>query len=177
MKKFLAIIAAIAVIAATFVACSSNATNNEGTESDLAYVQGKGELVIGITYFQPMDYIDDATGELTGFEVEFGKAVCEKLGVTPKFQEISWDAKETELAAKNIDCIWNGLTITPERQENMLFSDPYMDNRQIVFVKVGNDQGIMAEADLAGKSIGTQAGSTAETYIDQTEELKSSFKE
>ncbi|MBR2100059.1 MAG: transporter substrate-binding domain-containing protein [Eubacterium sp.] len=114
MKKFLAVLLAVLVVAFSFAACSnSDKTTDETTkaaaDSDLAYVQEKGNLVIGITYFEPMDYIDE-NGELTGFEVEFGKAVCEKLGVEPKFQEISWDAKETELAAKNIDCIWNGMT-------------------------------------------------------------------
>ncbi len=102
--------------------------------SDYKYVMDKGELVIGITYFAPMNYLDD-NGNLVGFETEFAKAVCEKLGVTPKFQEISWSAKETELAAKNIDCIWNGMTITAEREENMAISIPYMQNKQVKVVK------------------------------------------
>lgn len=102
--------------------------------SDYQYVMDKGELVIGITYFAPMNYLDD-DGNLVGFETEFAKAVCEKLGVTAKFQEISWAAKETELAAKNIDCIWNGMTITSEREENMAISIPYMQNKQVKVVK------------------------------------------
>ena len=103
-------------------------------DSDYKYVMDKGELIIGITYFAPMNYQND-DGELVGFETEFAKAVCEKLGVTAKFQEISWAAKETELAAKNIDCIWNGMTITPEREENMSVSIPYMQNKQVKIVK------------------------------------------
>ena len=102
--------------------------------SDYKYVMDKGELIIGITYFAPMNY-ENEDGELVGFETEFAKAVCEKLGVTAKFQEISWAAKETELAAKNIDCIWNGMTITPEREENMAISIPYMQNKQVKVVK------------------------------------------
>lgn len=102
--------------------------------SDWAYIQEKGELIIGITYFAPMNYKNDA-GELVGFETEFAKAVCEVLGVTAKFQEISWSAKETELAAKNIDCIWNGMTITEERQANMSITIPYMTNKQVMVVK------------------------------------------
>ena len=73
--------------------------------------------------------------ELVGFETEFAKAVCEILGVNAKFQEISWAAKETELASKNIDCIWNGMTITDERLENMSISIPYMENKQVKVVK------------------------------------------
>lgn len=103
-------------------------------DSDYKYVMDKGELIIGITYFAPMNY-ENEDGELVGFETEFAKAVCEKLGVTAKFQEISWSAKETELAAKNIDCIWNGMTITPEREENMSVSIPYMQNKQVKVVK------------------------------------------
>ena len=90
--------------------------------------------MIGITLFQPMNYFDDA-GELTGFETEFAKAVCEKLGVKAVFQEISWNAKETELQAKNIDCIWNGLTITEERTAAMSITIPYMRNKQVLVVK------------------------------------------
>ncbi len=103
-------------------------------DSDYKYVMDKGELIIGITYFAPMNY-ENEDGELVGFETEFAKAVCAKLGVTAKFQEISWSAKETELAAKNIDCIWNGMTITEEREENMSISIPYMQNKQVKVVK------------------------------------------
>ncbi len=104
------------------------------TDSDYAYITGKGKMVIGITYFAPMNY-ENENGELVGFETEFAKAVCAKLGVEPVFQEISWSAKETELASKNIDCIWNGMTITEERQENMSVSIPYMQNKQVKVVK------------------------------------------
>ena len=104
------------------------------TDSDWAYIKAKGELIVGITYFAPMNYKNDA-GELVGFETEFAKAVGEVLGVNIKFQEISWSAKETELAAKNIDCIWNGMTITDERAENMSITIPYMANKQVMVVK------------------------------------------
>lgn len=112
----------------------SDAFKQSETDSDYKYVMDKGELVIGITYFAPMNYQNDK-GELVGFETEFAKAVCAKLGVNAKFQEISWSAKETELAAKNIDCIWNGMTITPEREENMSITIPYMQNKQVKVVK------------------------------------------
>lgn len=112
----------------------SDAFVQSETDSDYKYVMDKGELVIGITYFAPMNY-ENAEGELIGFETEFAKTVCEELGVTAKFQEISWSAKETELEAKNIDCIWNGMTITPEREENMSVSIPYMQNKQVKVVK------------------------------------------
>ncbi len=103
-------------------------------EGDLAAIKEKGELVIGITLFAPMNYYDE-NEELIGFETEFAKAVCEKLGVAPKFTEINWDTKEIELNAKSIDCIWNGMTITPERAENMSISVPYMANKQVMVSK------------------------------------------
>jgi len=112
----------------------SDAFKQAETDSDYDYVMKKGKLVIGITYFAPMNY-ENENGELVGFETEFAKAVCAKLGVEPVFQEISWSAKETELASKNIDCIWNGMTITEERQENMSVSIPYMENKQVKVVK------------------------------------------
>ena len=113
---------------------SFDAFKQSETDSDWEYIKNKGELVIGITYFAPMNY-ENEDGELVGFETEFAKAVCEILGVKAKFQEISWAAKETELSAKNIDCIWNGMTITEERLENMSISIPYMQNKQVKVVK------------------------------------------
>lgn len=103
-------------------------------DSDWEYIKNKGEMIIGITLFAPMNYMDD-NNKLVGFETEFAEAVCAELGVRAKFQEIDWNAKETELAAKNIDCIWNGMTITPERAENMSVTIPYMKNKQVMVVK------------------------------------------
>ena len=102
--------------------------------SDWEYIKNKGKLIVGITLFAPMNYKDDK-GELVGFETEFAEAVGAKLGIEVVFQEIDWNSKETELASKNIDCIWNGMTITPEREENMQISIPYMENKQAVVVK------------------------------------------
>ena len=154
MKKILALILTL-VMAVSLVACGGNTE----TDSDAAYIEGKGTLTIGMTLFAPMDYMDDA-GELTGFEVDFGKAVCEKLGLTPEFVEINWDAKETELAAKNIDCIWNGMTITEERAANMSISNPYMTNKQVVVAKAENAEKYAASLD--GAVVVAEAGSAGE---------------
>ena len=110
------------------------AFEEEVKEGDLAYIKEKGELIVGITLFSPMNYYDGE--ELIGFETEFAKAVCAKLGVEAKFVEINWNSKEIELNAKNIDCIWNGMTITDERVENMSISVPYMQNKQVMVSKV-----------------------------------------
>ncbi len=163
MKKLFAILLSAMLIVAVFAGCSGKSATAD-TESDLAYIKDKGTLVIGITYFEPMDYIDD-NGELTGFEVEFGKAVCEKLGVEAKFQEISWDAKETELSAKNIDCIWNGLTITDERKEAMSITNPYMNNKQVIICKAENEKAFSQPGGLKGKTVVAEKESYGEEII------------
>ncbi len=110
------------------------AFDDKVTEGDLAYIKDKGELIIGITLFAPMNY-EDENQELVGFETEFAEAVCAKLGVEANFVEINWNSKEIELNSKNIDCIWNGMTITEERLENMSISVPYMQNKQVMVAK------------------------------------------
>ena len=135
------------------------------------------KIVIGLDdEYAPMGFKNEQN-EIIGFDVDLAKEAAKRLGSEVEFKAIDWNSKEAELKSGRIDIIWNGLDITPERQENMLFSEPYMDNRQIVFVKKDNDQGIKAEADLSGKSVGTQAGSTAKAYIDKAEGLKEGFKE
>ena len=164
MKKVLSIILAAVMalsVVTIFAACSKD--SNTTTDSDLAYVQDKGTMVIGMTLFAPMDYYaDEDEKELVGFEVEFGKAVCEKLGVEAQFQVISWEAKESELKAKNIDCIWNGLTITPERQETMSISNPYMANKQVLITKAENVDLYKTAGSLEGKSVVAEKESAGE---------------
>lgn len=124
----------------------------------------KEEFVIGITYFEPMNYFDE-NGKLTGFETEFAEAVCKKLGLTPKFVEIEWATKEIELNAGNIDCIWNGMTITAERQETMGISAPYMENKQVLVTKAENVAKYSTADGLAGAKICAESGSAGEEVI------------
>jgi polar amino acid transport system substrate-binding protein len=124
----------------------------------------KEEFVIGITYFEPMNYFDE-DGKLTGFETEFAEAVCKKLGLTPKFVEIEWNTKEIELNAGNIDCIWNGMTINAERQETMGISSPYMENKQVLVTKAENVGKYSTPDGLAGAKVCAEAGSAGEEVI------------
>lgn len=121
----------------------------------------KEEFVIGITYFEPMNYFGD-DGKLTGYETEFATAVCEKLGLTPKFVEIDWNTKEIELNAGNIDCIWNGMTIDDDRKATMGISNPYMENKQVLVVKAENVDKYSTASGLAGAKICAEAGSAGE---------------
>lgn len=142
---------------------STDSTASEG--GDWQYIADKGNFVAGITLFEPMNYYDE-NGELTGFEIEFTKAVCEKLGVEAKFQEIEWDKKEIELNAKTIDAIWNGLTVTEERKENMGFSKSYVRNKQVVVIKADNKDKYTDEASMAGASCAAESGSAGQTAIE-----------
>ena len=100
--------------------------SNDNAVSDLAYIQDKGTLVIGITEYAPMNYKEN--DEWTGFDTEFALAVAEKLGVTAEFVEIEWDSKILELDSKAIDCVWNGMTLTDEVLNAMTCSQPYINN-------------------------------------------------
>lgn len=169
MKKFLT--AALLLVTMVFTSCGGGEPAK--TDGDTS----KDKIVIGLDdEYKPMGFKDEKN-EIVGFDVDLAKEAAKRLETKVEFKAIDWNSKEAELKSGRIDIIWNGLDITPERKANMLFSDPYMDNRQIVFVRKGDDQGITSEADLAGKKIGTQAGSTAETYIDSNAELKGSFAE
>ena len=161
MKKLLALLLAL-VMVLTMVACGAATETTETVESDLAYVTEKGKLTVGITIYDPMNYYDEA-GELTGFDTEFAKAVCEKMGLEAEFVEINWDTKEVELEAKSIDCIWNGMTITEDRAANMSISAPYVKNAQVIVALA--DAGITGTADLIGKTVVAEIGSAGEAQV------------
>lgn len=159
-----------AASASTAASASSAASGSTAAaESDLDDIKGKGKMVIGYTVYEPMNYTD-ADGNFTGFDTELATAVCEKLGVEPEFVEINWDTKETELAAKSIDCIWNGLTLTDDREANMACTKPYVKNAQVVVMKADADY--TSTADLAGKTVVAESGSAGETTIEEDEGLQ-----
>ncbi len=153
MKRFLSMfvagamalsLAACGGAASTSTAASASgsaagsAASASADDSDLAYIQGKGKMVIGYTVYAPMNYTDDE-GNFTGFDTELATAVCEKLGVEPEFVEINWDTKVVELDAKSIDCIWNGMTLTEDIMANTATTKAYAKNAQVVVVKDGTD--------------------------------------
>ncbi|MDY5626028.1 MAG: transporter substrate-binding domain-containing protein [Clostridia bacterium] len=139
-------------------------------DSDLDYIKKNGKMVIGYTVYDPMNYTDD-NGEFVGFDTEFAKAVCEKLGVTPEFVEINWDTKEIELNAKSIDCIWNGFTINEEREENLDFSIPYILNKQVVVIRKADKDKYTDAASLASAKLAAETASAGEDAIKDDENL------
>lgn len=155
--------------AASSGAASGAASSSASAESDLDYIKGNGKMVIGYTVFEPMNYTDE-NGEFTGFDTELATAVCEKLGVEPEFQLINWDTKESELAGKTIDCIWNGMTLDADREANMACTTPYVKNAQVVIMKTGSDYA--DTSSLIGKTVVAEIGSAGELQIkgdDETE--------
>ena len=122
MKKLLLVLAILTALCSCAYA-----------ETDSDYVKAKGVLVVGITDFKPMDYKNEK-GEWIGFDADLAKAFAQSLGVKVEFQEIEWNNKILELDGKNIDCVWNGMTHTPEVKSSMSTSNPYCNNAQIVVV-------------------------------------------
>ncbi len=131
-KRILAIVMALAMVMA-FTACGGGAAEDTAADSDLATVQANGTLVVGITDFEPMDY-KDADGNWIGFDAELAAAFADSIGVEVAYQEIDWDNKTMELDNGNIDCVWNGMTLTDEVLSAMECSKAYLNNAQIVIV-------------------------------------------
>ena len=178
LSMFVAGAMALSLAACGGAASTSTAASSSGSaagsaasasaDSDLAYIQGKGKMVIGYTVYAPMNYTDDE-GSFTGFDTELATAVCEKLGVEPEFVEINWDTKVVELDAKSIDCIWNGMTLTEDIMANTATTKAYAKNAQVVVVK--ESTAYTSTADLAGKTVVAEAGSAGEAAIQGDENL------
>ena len=172
MKRLLStFMVAVLVTAAAAAAGSAES----GADTSLQDVQEKGTFVLGLDdSFPPMGFRSES-GEITGFDIDTAREVASRLGVELVPQPIDWNSKEQELATGNIDCIWNGFTVTPERERVMIFSEPYLRNAQVVVVRA--DSPYQTLADLAGSTIGVQAGSSAQEAIDDTEGFKDSLDE
>lgn len=176
MKRFLGA-ALICVMAFSAVGCggsadtTTDATADEGEAEEAEEAEGEAEeitkLIIGLDdTFSPMGFRDEA-GELVGFDIDLANAVGELKGWEIEFQPIDWDTKEVELETGKIDVIWNGFSYTDERNETMTLSAPYLDNAQIILVPADSD--ITTKADLAGKIIGLQDGSSAAVAVEADE--------
>ena len=167
MRKILAICMMLVLAIGALAGCGTNGAKKDADKP----------IVVGLDdNFPPMGFKDEKN-EIVGFDIDLAKEASKRLGCKVEFKAIDWNSKEAELQSGRVDVLWNGLDITEKRKENMLFSDPYMDNRQIVFVAKGKDIKIASEADLAGKVIGTQSGGTSEEYFENKAGLKASMKE
>lgn len=188
MKKKFVSAALAAVMALSMTACGSSNSAAETTAADTEAAESQAEettaeeakttdggtLIVGFDQdFPPMGFVGD-DGEYTGFDLELAQEVAKRLGLEYKAQPIAWDSKDMELESGNIDCIWNGFTMTG-REDDYTWTEPYMANQQ-VFV-VANDSDINSQADLAGKIVEVQADSSAEAALKEAPELTATFKE
>ena len=140
---------------------SSTSSSSANTESDLAYVQDKGTLVVGITEFEPMDY-QNTDGEWIGFDADMAKAFAKSLGVEVQFQVIDWDNKIMELDGKTIDVVWNGMTLTDEVTSAMSCSNPYCNNYQVVVVPADVAADYPDAASMSELNCAVESGSAGE---------------
>ena len=173
MKKMIALLLA-AMMVLSMAACASKtaetttaaepAAAETAADSDLAYIQDKGTLVIGITDFEPMDY-KDADGNWIGFDADMAKAFAASLGVTAEFVEIDWDNKILELDSKTIDCVWNGMTLTPEVTSAMECSNAYCNNAQVVIVPADKASEYQTVESVKDLTFAAEAGSAGETEL------------
>ena len=170
MKKTVLVLMLVLCAAVVF----ASGAKESGVDNSLEYIKGKGNLVLGLDdSFPPMGYRDE-NNEIVGFDIDVAKEVCKRLGVKLVLQPIDWNAKEQELATKQIDCIWNGFTVTEERKKSLTFSDAYVNNAQVLIVL--NDSAYKTLDDLKGKTVGLQAGSSASDALDDSPAFKASLK-
>lgn len=169
MKKFLLVLSCLLAMG-LLAACSDsdkkqdvNNANNQQNETELtgwAYIENKGELIVGLDdAFAPMGFRDE-DGNLVGFDIDLANAAGEYLGLNVTFKPIDWDAKDMELSSKRIDCIWNGMSVLPERIEAYSLTKKYLNNK-IVIMTLDPELNITSTADLANVTLGTQVSSAA----------------
>lgn len=162
MKKFLSLILAAFLCVLALGGCSKTGDENGSTDnSDLQYVKDKGTLVVGITEFEPMDY-QNADKEWIGFDADMAKLFAQKLGVKAEFIVINWDYKVSELESKNIDCVWNGMTLVDEVKSAMSTSTPYCLNAQVLVVPKDKADQFKDLETLEGLNVAVESGSAGE---------------
>ncbi len=172
MKRILSLVL-IGLIAASAVFAAGQVET--AGDNSLKAIQDKGQFVLGLDdAFPPMGFRDE-NNEIVGYDIDLAKEAAKRLGIKLVLQPIDWNAKEQELNTGKIDCIWNGFTMTAEREQAMAFTKPYLNNAQVVVVR--KDSGYKALADLKGKSVGLQAGSSAVGALEAAVAFRASLKE
>jgi polar amino acid transport system substrate-binding protein len=171
MKKRFSLLVAALFACSLPTACSKK----EEAASAPAAPPAPAAIVIGLDdHFPPMGFRDDKN-QIVGFDIDLAREAGKRLGLAVTFKPIDWSAKEAELSGKRIDVLWNGLTITEERKANILFTKPYLENRQIIVVP--GQSPINAKAGLKGKIVGVQDGSSAVDAVNKDAETAKAIKE
>ncbi|MDR1933939.1 MAG: amino acid ABC transporter substrate-binding protein [Spirochaetales bacterium] len=173
MKKMVVFLCCL--LAAAGVVYAAGGKEAAGGDDSLNKIIEKKKFVLGLDdSFPPMGFRDE-NNEIVGYDVDLAKEVARRVGVELVLQPIDWNAKEQELNTGEIDCIWNGFTITPERAKALTFSKPYLKNAQVVVVRANS--GYKTLDSLSGKIAGIQAGSSAAEALDSAVEFKASLKD
>lgn len=168
MKKFLSLLLCATMMMGVAACSGSGDGDAEGSDS------AKKTFVVGFdAEFPPMGFMDD-NGEYTGFDLDLAREAAERMGMEFVAQPIAWDSKDSELASGNIDCIWNGFTISG-REDSYTWSDAYMENNQVVVVR--EDSSISTLADLAGLTVAVQKDSSGLAALEDNAELTATFGE
>ena len=158
MKRLFALILTVIMVCTLFASCSANG-------SDLERVKKADKLVVGVTVYPPMDYIDDETNEWAGFDAELAKMFADSLGVNCQIVIITWSQKVAELNSKQIDLVWNGMTASDELGEQIDFSVSYAKNAQVAVVKKGST---LTKDGVKDAQIAVEGGSAGATVAEET---------
>lgn len=172
MKKLV-----LGLLTASAMLLSACDKGSESSQSALAPAPAPApaKIVIGLDdNFPPMGFRDDR-GELVGFDIDMAREAAKRMGLQAEFKPIDWSTKEAELAGKRVDLLWNGMTITEARKQVMNFSNPYMENHQIIIVKAGSE--ITDKAGLTGRVVGVQDGSSAVDAVEADTETADAIGE
>ena len=165
MKRIISVVLLLVMAGVLFAGCGGT------TKTEPA----KKKIVIGLDdNFPPMGFKDEKNN-IVGFDIDMAKEAAKRLGIEVEFKGIDWSSKEAELNSKRIDALWNGMNITEERKKNVLFSDPYMESKQLIFVLANSP--IKSAADLKGKVVGVQQSSIGEEVVTKDEKLKATLKD
>lgn len=192
MKKIVAVLLAAAMMVVIAAGCSNtddskqtnagagsssgNSTSSQAKDESWTKVKESGKFILGLDAdFPPMGYKDTETGNIVGFDIDLATEACKRLGVELVKQPINWDNKQLELDGGNIDCVWNGMSYTEERAQEMLVSKPYMKNNQILLTLKGSEYS--TKKSLAGTTLGVQKDSSAETALNKDTDFKSTLGE
>lgn len=179
MKKQINLLLVITILILNTISCKKNiepsSKNEKGMDSSLKTVKKSGKFVVGLDdSFPPMGFRDE-NGNIVGFDIDLAEEVAKRMGVKAEFKPIDWDGAILSLKNKDVDMIWNGLTITPARMEQIRFSDVYLTNRQVVITS--RNSPIKIKTDLSGKIIGLQMGSSSEIALNNDANIAASLKE
>ena len=171
MKKLIALVMTLVLALTCFAACAANndapATTAAAATTDLSYIQDNGKLIVGITDYAPMDYKDE-NGNWTGFDAEFAQLFAKELGVDCEFFVIAdWGKKFVELETKNIDAVWNGMTITDEAKLNASVSNPYVVNAQVLVMKADKVADYKDAASIADLAVAVENGSAGQAAAEE----------